>query len=53
MVIPDIPKFFITQYVEICLALLLACMLEFLPTRVSVFFEGDLTISHTCGNTVR
>ena len=33
--------------------LLVAGLLELCPSRKSEFLEGDMTISHTCGNTVR
>lgn len=49
----EVTRFYITQYAYVLLTVLLAVILEFFPTRVSQFFEGDLTISHTCGNTVK
>lgn len=49
----DIKSFFLVQYGQSILSLLIALGLEFVPTRISQFIEGDLTISHTCGNTVR
>ena len=49
----EIKRYYIVQYSITIVCFILVLLLENTPTRVSQFFEGDLTISHTCGNTVR
>ena len=46
-------QFFLYQYVLAALAGIGVIALEFAPTNPMQFLEGDMVISHTCGNTVR
>lgn len=46
-------QYFLYQYVLALLAGIGAIALEFAPTHPMQFLEGDMIISHTCGNTVR
>ncbi|KAK8813873.1 hypothetical protein WA556_000444, partial [Blastocystis sp. ATCC 50177/Nand II] len=45
-------QYFLYQYVLALLAGIGAIALEFAPTHPMQFLEGDMIISHTCGNTV-
>lgn len=53
MISKELQKFFFCEYGKIAFTMAIALLVEFVPTRSSEFFEGDFTISHTCGNTVR
>lgn len=45
---------FYLQQILLCMFMgVVGVLLEFLPRHLTLFIEGDLTISHHCGNTVR
>ena len=45
---------FYLQQILLCMLMgVVGVLLEFLPRHLTPFIEGDLTISHHCGNTVR
>lgn len=49
----DLKKYSLIQLLVTIVILAVACVLQFCPTRKTEFLEGDLSISHTCGNSVR
>lgn len=49
----DLKKYSILQLLVTVVILAVATVLQFCPTRKTEFLEGDLSISHTCGNSVR
>ena len=53
MISKELQRFFLWEYGKIAFSMGIALLIEFVPTRVNQFFEGDLTIAHKCGNTVR
>ena len=48
----DLKKYSILQLLITVVILAVATVLQFCPTRKTEFLEGDLSISHTCGNSV-
>ena len=49
----DLKKYSILHLLVTVVILAVATVLQFCPTRKTEFLEGDLSISHTCGNSVR
>lgn len=49
----DLKRYSILQLLITVVILAVATVLQFCPTRKTEFLEGDLSISHTCGNSVR
>lgn len=45
--------YYIRQCIWICVLGMVGVMCEFLSPHVTSFIEGDYTISHSCGNTIR
>ena len=46
-------QYFLYEYVLAILAGIGALAMEFVPVNRMQFLEGDMIISHTCGNTVK
>ena len=45
--------YYIRQFIWICVLGIVGFVCEFIPSHSTPFIEGDYSISHSCGNTIR
>ena len=49
----NLRQYYLYQYLVLFAVGVIVVVVEFLPTHRMQFLETDITISHTCGNTVK